>query len=183
MMWRASSPLRASSTMVANSFEGGGTSRPLDRPSQTMISHASAKPTGSISPSAGRANRRRRPERAGVAIASALSSAGSSTVMAIARTLLAEDCKLADGTTRTIPGVVPANPDLPSLLPLWERGRISIRRQRNLIVDQRVERCLDVDLGVDHAGLLQRQPGGENGLALRRADPAVGQLGALLELF
>jgi hypothetical protein len=51
--------------------------------------------TGSASPSAGRAKRRRRPEGAGVAIASALSSAGSSTVMAIARTLLAEDCKFA----------------------------------------------------------------------------------------
>ena len=34
----------------------------------------------------------------------------------------------------------------------------SIRRQRNLIVDQRIERGLDVDLGVDHAGLLQGQP-------------------------
>jgi len=41
--------------------------------------------------------------------------------MAIARTLLAEDCKLANGTTRTIPGGVPANADLPSLLPLWEK--------------------------------------------------------------
>ena len=41
-MWRASSPLRASSTMVANSLVGGGTSRPLDQPSQTMISQPSA---------------------------------------------------------------------------------------------------------------------------------------------
>src|SRR6266404_144085 len=32
----------------------------------------------------------------------------------------------------------------------------SIHRQRNLIVDQRVERGLHIDLGVDHAGLLQR---------------------------
>jgi hypothetical protein len=34
-------------------------------------------------------------------------------------------------------------------------ARPSIRRQRNLIVDQRVQRCLDVDFGVDDAGLLQ----------------------------
>ena len=31
----------------------------------------------------------------------------------------------------------------------------SIRRQGDLVVDQRIERCLDVDLGVDDAGLLQ----------------------------
>src|SRR4051812_40948272 len=64
------------------------------------------------------------------------------------------------------------------------RGRVraSIRRQRDLIVDQRIQRRLDVDLGVDDAGLLQGDAGGEDGLALGRADPAVGQFGALLEL-
>src|SRR6266404_8074554 len=133
--------------MVAKILVGGGTSRPLDRPSQTMISHASASPTGSASPSAGRAKRRRRPGDAGVAIASALSSAGSSTVMAIARTLLASDCKLADG--RILCGSSPRKRGRRNTL------RFSIRRQRNLIVDQCVERCLDVDLGVAHAGLLQ----------------------------
>ena len=51
--------------MVANTFVGGGTRRPLDQPSQTMISHASAKPTGSSNPSAGRANRRKPPGRRG----------------------------------------------------------------------------------------------------------------------
>src|SRR5258706_10267106 len=58
----------------------------------------------------------------------------------------------------------------------------SIRRQRNLIVDQGIERRLDVDLGVDDAGLLQGDAGREDGLALRRADAAVGQLGTFLEL-
>ena len=62
--------------MVAKIFVGGGTSRPLDRPSQTMISQASASPTGSNSPSAGRAQRRRRPESAGRAIGSALFQCG-----------------------------------------------------------------------------------------------------------
>ena len=45
-----------------------------------------------------------------------------------------------------------------------------MRRQRNLVVDQAIERCLDVDLGVDHAGLLQRQSRRQHGLALWRAD-------------
>src|ERR1700753_3724539 len=61
-------------------------------------------------------------------------------------------------------------------------GSSLIRRQRNLVVDQRVQRRLDVGLAVDHAGLLQRHAGGEDRLALRRADPAVRQLGAFLEL-
>src|SRR6266849_2426776 len=30
------------------------------------------------------------------------------------------------------------------------RGEELVRRQRNLVVDQGIERCLDVDLGVDH---------------------------------
>ncbi len=67
---------------------GGGTSRPLDRPSQTMSSQASAKPTGSNSPSAGRAKRdsaRRRGVSRHGGSRSAVLSAGSSTVMAIAK--------------------------------------------------------------------------------------------------
>src|SRR3979490_1527739 len=64
----------------------------------------------------------------------------------------------------------------PHMGPGSRPGRQSlIRRQRNLIVDQRVQRGLDVDLGVDDAGLLQRDAGGEDGVALRRADPAGGQ--------
>ena len=41
--------------MVAKTFDGGGTSRPLDQPSQTTSSQTSASPTGSSRPSAGRA--------------------------------------------------------------------------------------------------------------------------------
>ena len=58
----------------------------------------------------------------------------------------------------------------------------SIRRQRDLVVDQRIERRLHIDLGVDDAGLLQREACGQDGFALRGADAAVGQFGALLEL-
>ena len=36
------------------------------------------------------------------------------------------------------------------------RGAASIRWQRDLVVDQRIQRAFDVDLGVDHAGQLQR---------------------------
>src|SRR6185312_4587536 len=159
-----SSPLRASSTMVAKILVGGGTRRPLDQPSQTTSSQASPNPIGSSRPSAGRARRRNRPEGAGDTVAPAGAMAGNSTVMVLARTLPARDCKLADRTS------------IPTRHGLRSRGRraagVSVRRQRNLIVDQRIERGLDVDLAVDHPGLLQRQPGGKNGFALRGADPA-----------
>jgi len=57
VIWRARSPVRASSTMVAKIRLGGGTSRLLDRPNRTISSHASDSPSGSNSPSAGRAQR------------------------------------------------------------------------------------------------------------------------------
>jgi len=41
-----------------------------------------------------------------------------------------------------------------------------IRRQRDLVVDQRIERRFHIDLGVDYAGLLQGEARGENGFAL-----------------
>src|SRR5439155_4566869 len=62
------------------------------------------------------------------------------------------------------------------------RHRASMGRQRNLIVDQGIDRSLDVNLGIDHASLLQREAGGEDGLALRRANPAMGEFGSFLQL-
>ena len=41
---------------------------------------------------------------------------------------------------------------------------------------------LHVDVGLDHAGLLKRDAGRQDRVTLRRADLAVGELGALLEL-
>src|SRR6185437_5752654 len=55
-------------------------------------------------------------------------------------------------------------------------------RQRDAAVDQGVDRGLHVDVGLDHAGLLERETRGQDRFTLRRADLAVGQLGALLEL-
>src|SRR5665213_4331400 len=109
--------------MVAKILDGGGISRPFDTPDRTMISHASARPTGSNSPSAGRVQRRSRPVGARAATGLACSSVDSSIVMAIAKPLPAEDCKLAKVT-----------------LPSGEGDEKSIRRQRNLVVDQGVER-------------------------------------------
>src|SRR5438552_9172828 len=57
---RCNSPVRASSTKVQKMTDGGGANRPLDQPSRTMISHASASVTGTIRPRAGRMNRVRR---------------------------------------------------------------------------------------------------------------------------
>src|SRR5262245_57567897 len=61
-------------------------------------------------------------------------------------------------------------------------ARRLVRWQRHLIVDQRLQRRFDVDPGVDDAGLLQSETCGEDGFTLCRADAAVGELGALLEL-
>src|SRR6476660_5514624 len=197
--------------MVAKIFVGGGTSLPFEKPSQTMSSQATARPTGSNSPSAGRVQRRTRPGAAAFATGSLCAAADSSTVMAIARTLLARDCKLANGREarpRAMHGSIrharastsfslqrprrgwpghrraEATPSFGRLCPAMALNRypLSIRRQRHLVVDQAVECGLDVDLGVDHAGLLQGHACRKNGFTLRRADPVMGQLGALLEL-
>ncbi len=50
----------------------------------------------------------------------------------------------------------------------------SVRRHHVVVVDQRVERLLHVDIGLDDAGLLQREARGEDRVALRLADLAVG---------
>ena len=48
------------------------------------------------------------------------------------------------------------------------RGVSSIRRQRDLVVDQGIQRRLHINLGVDHAGLLQGKARGEDRFTLRR---------------
>src|SRR5206468_4214104 len=53
----------------------------------------------------------------------------------------------------------------------------SIRWQRHLVVDQRIQRRLHIDLGVDDAGLLQCEARGEDRFTLGRADAAVSELG------
>src|SRR5882672_7910165 len=58
----------------------------------------------------------------------------------------------------------------------------SVRHRDVAIVDQVIDRLLDVDAGADDARLLQRKTGLEDRLALRRSDLVVGELGALLEL-
>ena len=67
---------------------------------------------------------------------------------------------------------------------LQARSRaVRITRDRDeAVVDQIVERLLHVDIGRDHAGLLQRQARLQDGVALLRADAVEGQIGALLEL-
>src|SRR6201999_4338766 len=55
-------------------------------------------------------------------------------------------------------------------------------RQRHARIDQAVERRLHIDVGLDHAGLLEREPRRQDRVTLRRADLVVGDVGALLEL-
>src|SRR4051812_28806146 len=80
--------------MVANTFDGGGTSRPLDQPAATTASQISARPTGSSSPSAGRAKRRQRAGEGAPVVASAGAAVVVSNVMAIAEPCLTMDCKV-----------------------------------------------------------------------------------------
>src|SRR5581483_3259839 len=65
---------------------------------------------------------------------------------------------------------------------VWNDAQSASVRQRHLIVDQVVERLLDVDVRLDDAGLLQGEARGKDRVILRLADLGVGQLGALLEL-
>src|SRR5262245_66574461 len=58
----------------------------------------------------------------------------------------------------------------------------SVRDGHVTVVDQIVEHLPDVDIALDHAGLLQREASFQDRVPLRRADPIMGQLGALLEL-
>src|SRR6186997_1752885 len=60
-------------------------------------------------------------------------------------------------------------------------GLISVR-QRNAVVDQRVDRRLDVDVRSNDAGLLQRKSRLQDRVFLRRTDLGMRQLGAFLEL-
>src|SRR5436853_5940476 len=61
------------------------------------------------------------------------------------------------------------------------QGNASVRHYVT-IIDQVVERLLDVDARTDHAGLLQRNARLEDRFALRRADLVVDEPGAFLEL-
>ena len=45
---------------------------------------------------------------------------------------------------------------------------ISIPRQRDAVVDQVVDALLHVDIGRDHAGLLQGETGGEDSVQLEK---------------
>src|ERR1041385_3983331 len=57
-----------------------------------------------------------------------------------------------------------------------------IRHRHPFVVDQAVERLLHIDIGLDHAGLLQRDAGLQDRVALLGADLVVGDGGAFLQL-
>ena len=60
--------------------------------------------------------------------------------------------------------------------------RPSVCGRHVAVIDELIDRFLDVDAGADHACLLQREAGFEDRFALRRPNLVVGELGALLEL-
>src|SRR5215831_3502394 len=161
--WSSSSPVRARSAKVWKMTDGGGTRRPLDQPQRTAISQNTASATGSNNPSAGRRT------RAVPAFDAACDSSACSTPAVMAT----RDTARPSNAISRIPR---------GCLGYGARARASVRRRHVAIVDEVVDRLLDVDTGADHARLLQRKAGFEDRFALRRADLVVGELGALLEL-
>src|SRR5580693_7501094 len=163
-VWRCNSPVRARSTKVAKMTEGGGASRPLAQPIRTMNSHATASTTGSARPSAGRSQRdqcRAFARSAGAAGAASL-GVPSLPVLWAAMVMVTGDM-------------------LPAAKSMWWAAASRLSADV-AVVDQIVEGLLHVDIGRDHAGLLQGEAGLQDGVALLRADAVEGQLGALLEL-
>src|SRR5580692_11691747 len=160
-VWRCNSPVRARSTKVAKITDGGGASRPEAQPIRTMNSHATASTTGSARPSAGRA---KRDQRRGFARFAGATSLGvpSLGVPWAAMVMVTGDM-------------------LPAAKSMWWPAAPRLSADV-AVVHQIVERLLHVDIGRDHAGLLQGEAGLQNGVALLGADAVEGQLGALLEL-
>src|SRR5262249_10838083 len=149
---------------------GGGTKRPLDQPRWTASSQNSASPTGSTSPSAGRANRASRPP-------DGCTSVGARSTVAAMLTGDTAHPSNATATTEKPPPRGASQASLEGRGP--DRGRSSFEgrararppqddglsfvtalvRHHVAVVDQLVDRLLDVDVGLDHAGLLQRHAG------------------------
>src|ERR1051326_7881010 len=157
-MCRCSSPVLARSASSRQITEGGGTSRPSARPASTAASHSNASTSGRTKPRNSRANRSSGSRRA--------CSGCAGTERCSAETVTsAGDMANAGNATR-------ANAAELSLVP----------RDRHAVVDQVVDGGLHVDARRNDPGLLQGDAGGEDRLALRRADAVMGDLGALLEL-
>src|SRR6516225_2750089 len=164
---RCNSPLFASSTKVWKMTDGGGASRPVDQPIWTMNSHAAPSTTGTSKPIAGRMRRAQRRDGARSAAAASAGLRSAATVMA----------------TRDMgPAAIAMRSNFTSPRPRGEVKASVLGPRHVAVVDQIVERLLDVDIGRDDAGLLQRQPGLQDGVALLRPDLVEGELGALLEL-
>src|SRR5215470_12622355 len=128
---------------------------------RTAISQNKANATGSSKPSAGRSTH----AAPRFEIASGARACSASAVMATRDT--------AEPSNAISPMPVRGTP---------RAGRASVRGRDVAIVDEVVDRLLDVDARTDHARLLQGDACFEDRFPLRRADLVVGELGALLEL-
>src|SRR5712691_10069294 len=175
--------------------EGGGTSRPSESPAGSAISHAAARPTGSARPITIRWM------RADVSTDGARTAVPSAAVGLASTDIPTENMgRATKSTSANTLGVGAPSPrirnrvyPISALLvrksgkPDLRRGEVkrrksSIPRQRDVVVDEVIDRLLHVDIRRDHARLLERNPRRQDRVALRRADAAVGELGALLEL-
>ena len=119
-------------------------------PCRTTNSHASASVTGRTSPSAGRVSRAQR-------IPAARSRAGlpsSAPWLAPWAAMVMPTRDMVQSANAITPPAAPASFRSPRA---WRRGSVKrLRRRDEAVVDQIVERFFHVDIGWDHAGLLQR---------------------------
>src|SRR4051794_28642840 len=128
---------------------------------RTAISQNNASATGSSKPSAGRSTR----AAPRFEIASGAPACSASAVMETKDT-----AEPSNAISRIAVAGAP------------RERRASVGSRHVAIVDEIVDRLLDVDARADHARLLQGEACLEDGLPLRRADLVVSELGALLEL-
>ena len=171
--WRCSSPVCASSANVAKITEGGGTRRPSDKP----------EPHRDFPD-----DRQRRPAAPGRAAAATSAPARSRVRRCAVPAWLVRRCVMdtkrhtntrCKASSASIRNVVTGQRALHRRCSDRLRGAPgTATSQRQFVsahasvVDQVVDRRLHVDVGLDHAGLLQREAGRQDRLALRRADLA-----------
>src|SRR5215510_9601261 len=191
-VWACSSPVEARSRKVSKITDGGGNNRPLESPMPTAISQPAASVTGSTRPSVGQASRASRLCGAFPAV-SLVASRCAADCSAVAVMKKRDMTHATNATGATADSVVPDAPKaragthcidrrwIPALASLGRDDKFSVRHHI-AVVDQIIERLFHIDTRTDHAGLLQRDAGFQDRVALRRADLVVDEPGALLEL-
>ena len=145
--------------------DGGGASRPLAQPMRTMNSHASRQRDRQHKP-------KRRPRQARPVVwrrpLRLCGGAFGGNGHAHKQTWWPTQMQCVDCSSFAQGDPTACRVDDAAGLP-GQPGNDGYSRRHIAIVDQIVERLLHVDIGRDHAGLLQRQAGLQDGVALLAA--------------